>query len=309
MLSALINGTESVLTMLRINGVNCISTGGETADLGDLVRTVVVDSTVTCRMKKEDVIDNSNIQPGDVIVGLSSSGQATYEVCVLCMRSASQRRWERRAGAAHARTHVGEEGVRDADSATAATLLTDGVQRRHGQQRVDVGAARRARTHVRGQIPRGVRPRSTRGPHLQRQIQPHGARPYDTKPGGFQLAALKGGRLTENFENERQLITRTWSVWAQDVEPESGVEVGKLVLSPTRTYAPIVKALLETLREDIHGMVHCSGGAQTKVLHFVKDVHVIKNQLFDCPPLFKMIQEQSNTDWKVRAPSPTACSV
>jgi phosphoribosylformylglycinamidine cyclo-ligase len=101
-----------------------------------------------------------------------------------------------------------------------------------------------------------------------------------------------------------------YGVRTQDVEAETGVEVGKLVLSPTRTYAPIVKALLETMRDDIHGMVHCSGGAQTKVLHFVKDVHVIKDQLFPCPPLFKMIQQQSNTDWKVRASCPTAvCGV
>jgi hypothetical protein len=188
-LAAIINGTESVLTMLRINGVNCISTGGETADLGDLVRTVVVDSTVTCRMKKEDVIDNSNIQPGDLIVGLSSSGQATYEVCVRIERLVATLGEKVEGGSTHARSLARSQATRVcetcADSDTAATLLTDGVQRRHGQQRVDVGAARRADTHVRGQISRGVRPRGTRGPHLQRPIQAHGARLYDAEPGGF----------------------------------------------------------------------------------------------------------------------------
>mmetsp|Transcript_8096 Transcript_8096/g.14043 ORF Transcript_8096/g.14043 Transcript_8096/m.14043 type:complete len:447 (+) Transcript_8096:169-1509(+) len=211
-LAALISGTEEVLQMLRDNGVSIQSTGGETADLGDLVRTIVVDSTVTCRMKRADVISNHNIRPGDVIVGLSSYGQATYET-------------EYNGG-------MGSNGLTSA---------------RH-----DVLS------------------------HEYAPLYPEAFDPAVPK----ELVFSGKYKLTE-------------------IEPESGVEVGKLVLSPTRTYAPIIKAVLESVqRSDIHGMVHCSGGAQTKVLHFVNDVHVIKDNLFPIPPLFRIIREESSTDWE-----------
>uniref|UniRef100_A0A7S0RP40 phosphoribosylformylglycinamidine cyclo-ligase n=1 Tax=Pyramimonas obovata TaxID=1411642 RepID=A0A7S0RP40_9CHLO len=210
-LAALINGTEEVLQMLRDNGVSIVSTGGETADLGDLVRTIVVDSTVTCRMKRSDVISNHNIRPGDVIVGLSSYGQATYE-----------------------EEYNGGMGSNGLTSARHDTLAHGYAER----------------------FPEAFDP----------------AVPEDLV-----------------FSGKYKLT---------DVEPESGVEVGKLVLSPTRTYAPIIKAVLEAMRSEVHGMVHCSGGAQTKVLHFVDNVHVVKDNLFPIPPLFRIIHEQSGTDWK-----------
>ena len=181
-ISAIINGTDELLAELREMGVGVYATGGETADVGDLVRTIIVDSTVTCRMKRSDVIDNANIRPGDVIVGLSSCGQATYE------------------------------------------------------------------------------------------------KEYN---GGMGSNGLTSGKLklTDSVEG-------------------SPLDAGKLVLSPTRTYAPVVKKLLDALRPEIHGMVHCSGGAQTKVLHFVGDnCRVVKDNLFPVPPLFRTIKEQSDTDW------------
>lgn len=210
-ISAIINGTDELLAELRAMGVGCYATGGETADVGDLVRTIIVDSTVTCRMKRADVIDNANIRPGDVIVGLASFGQATYEK-------------EYNGG-------MGSNGLTSA---------------RH-----DVFAKYLAQKY----------PES-----------------YDAAVPE-ELVYSGNLKLTDNVEG-------------------SPINAGKLVLSPTRTYAPVVKKLLDALRPQIHGMVHCSGGAQTKVMHFVGDnCRVIKDNLFPVPPLFRTIKEQSNTDW------------
>lgn len=210
-ISAIINGTDELLAELRAMGVGCYATGGETADVGDLVRTIIVDSTVTCRMKRSDVIDNANIQPGDVIVGLASFGQATYEK-------------EYNGG-------MGSNGLTSA---------------RH-----DVFAKYLAQKY----------PES-----------------YDAAVPE-ELVYSGNLKLTDAVEG-------------------SPIDAGKLVLSPTRTYAPVVKKLLDALRPQIHGMVHCSGGAQTKVMHFVGDnCRVIKDNLFPVPPLFRTIKEQSNTDW------------
>ena len=209
-ISAIINGTDELLAELREMGVGVYATGGETADVGDLVRTIIVDSTVTCRMKRSDVINNANIAPGDVIVGLASYGQATYE-----------------------KSYNGGMGSNGLTSA------------RH-----DVFAKYLAEKY----------PES-----------------YDAGVPS-ELIYSGGLKLTDEVEG-------------------SPIDAGKLVLSPTRTYAPVVKKLLDALRPNIHGMVHCSGGAQTKILHFVENVHVIKDNLFPIPPLFKTIQEQSGTDW------------
>lgn len=210
-LSQIINGTEELLVDLRKHGININSTGGETADVGDLVRTIIVDSTVIARMKRSDVISNHTIQDGDVIVGLASYGQATYET-------------EYNGG-------MGSNGLTSA---------------RH-----DVFDHYLAKKY-----PESFDPEV----------------PVDLVYSGSK-------RLTDKIEG-------------------SPLDAGKLVLSPTRTYAPVIKAILDKMRANIHGMVHCSGGAQTKVLHFVKDIHVIKDNLFDVPPLFKLIHEESNTDWK-----------
>lgn len=210
-LSEIINGTEELLTELRKHGVNIRSTGGETADVGDLVRTIIVDSTVVARMKRADVISNHTIQPGDVIVGLASFGQATYEN-------------EYNGG-------MGSNGLTSARHDVFAKYLAE-------------------------QYPESF------DPSVPQELVYSGSK-----------------KLTDEVEG-------------------SVLNAGKLVLSPTRTYAPVIKAILDQQRDAIHGMVHCSGGAQTKVLHFVKDLHVIKDQLFELPPLFKMIQEESNTDWK-----------
>jgi len=207
----LINGTEEVLAMLRSHGMDIISTGGETADVGDLVRTIIVDSTVVARMKRSDVIDNKNIQAGDVIVGLASYGQATYEN-------------EYNGG-------MGSNGLTSA---------------RH-----DVFAKEYAQ-----KFPESFDP----------------AVPLDLIYSGK-------NKLTNML-------------------PGSPLDVGKLVLSPTRTYAPVMVKVLNELRNHIHGIVHCSGGAQTKILHFVDYVHVIKDNLFKIPPLFKLIHEVSGTDLK-----------
>lgn len=210
-IAALINGTEEVLQNLRDNGIGIYSTGGETADVGDLVRTLIVDSTVTGRMKKSDVISNDKIKGGDVIIGMASHGQANYET-------------EYNGG-------MGSNGLTSA---------------RH-----DVFDNYLAKKY----------PES-----------------YDPDvPADLVYAGSK--KLTEEI-------------------PGTGVTAGKLVLSPTRTYAPIIKKVLDEYRAAIHGMVHCSGGAQTKVMHFVDGVHVIKDNFFDIPPLFKMIQEESSTDWR-----------
>jgi len=210
-ISAIISGTSQLVAELREMGVNIYETGGETADVGDLVRTIIVDSTVTCRMKRSDVIDNANIQPGDVIVGLSSCGQATYEK-------------EYNGG-------MGSNGLTSARHDVFANYLATKYPESYNSE-----------------IPR-------------------------------ELAYAGNCKLTDKIEG-------------------LGIDAGKLVLSPTRTYAPVVKKLLEVLRPNIHGMVHCSGGAQTKILHFIDNLKVVKNNLFPVPPLFRLIHEQSGTDWK-----------
>ena len=211
-ISAIINGTEELIAELKTFGVTIHSTGGETADVGDLVRTIIVDSTVTARMKRSDVIDNANIRAGDVIVGLASFGQANYEK-------------EYNGG-------MGSNGLTSARHDVFANYLAT-------------------------QYPESF----------------DASVPNDLVYSGKM-------KLTDSVEN-------------------APIDAGKLVLSPTRTYAPIIKKILEKYTpSEIHGMVHCSGGAQTKVLHFVDNVHVIKDNLFPIPPLFKLIQEQSATDWK-----------
>lgn len=210
-ISAVINGTEEVLDELRRLGIGIWSTGGETADIGDLVRTIVVDSTVTVRMKRSDVISNEKIAPGDVIVGLASSGQTTYEK-------------EYNSG-------IGSNGLTSA---------------RH-----DIFSP-----YVAAKYPESL----------------DTSLPYDLVYSGSM-------KPTDNI-------------------PETGTDAGKLVLSPTRTYAPVVKEILGAMRSKIHGMVHCSGGGQTKVLHFIDNTHVIKDNLFPLPPLFRIIQEQSAAQWK-----------
>lgn len=209
-IAAIIEGTENLVKELQSHGIHIYTTGGETADVGDLVRTIIVDSTVTCRMKRSDVIDNANIKAGDVIVGLSSSGKANYES-------------EFNGG-------MGSNGLTSA---------------RH-----DVFAKYLAIKY----------PES-----------------YDD---GIDSSLVYSGKM-----NLTDSIT------------EIGMDAGKLVLSPTRTYAPIIKAILDQHRTRVHGMVHCSGGGQTKVLHFVDKLHIIKDNLFELPVLFKMIQEQSGTSW------------
>ena len=210
-IAALINGTEEILQNLRDNGIGIYSTGGETADVGDLVRTLIVDSTVTARMKRSEVISNDTIKGGDVIVGMASHGQSTYES-------------EYNGG-------MGSNGLTSA---------------RH-----DVF-----------------------GKYLAKKF------PESYDPGVPSDLVYSGSKtLTEEIKG-------------------TGLTAGKLVLSPTRTYAPIIKKVLDEYRGAIHGMVHCSGGAQTKVMHFVEGVHVIKDNFFSIPPLFKMIQKESGTEWK-----------
>ena len=209
-ISAIINGTEELLAELRALGVNAYSTGGETADVGDLVRTIIVDSTVTCRMKRKDVVSNEHIRPGDVIVGLSSYGKASYEK-------------EYNGG-------MGSNGLTSA---------------RH-----DV------------------------------------------------FAKYLAAKFPESYDNAvPEELVYSGKLKLTDQIAELGIDAGKLVLSPTRTYAPVIKKLLDEMRPRVHGMVHCSGGAQTKVMHFVENMRVIKNNLFPVPPLFSIIQEQSGTDW------------
>ena len=210
-IAAIINGTEELLAGLRDMGISIYSTGGETADVGDLVRTIIVDSTVTCRMRRTDVVNNADIAAGDVIVGLASDGQATYETF-----------WN---------GGMGSNGLTSA---------------RHDVFCKAVGE----------RYPQTFDP----------------AVPSDLVYSGSM-------ELTQTVEG-------------------SPVDAGKLVLSPTRTYAPVVKELLNRMRSAIHGMVHCSGGAQTKVMHFVENKHVIKDNLFPTPVLFEMIQRESGTDWK-----------
>ena len=210
-IAAIINGTEELLAELREQGIGVYATGGETADVGDLVRTIIVDSTVTCRMRRSDVIDNARIRPGDVIVGLASYGQASYE-----------------------REYNGGMGSNGLTSARH-DVLTHALAARYPES-------------------------------------------YD---------AATPDELV--YSGTRELT-----------EPIAGtpLDAGRLILSPTRTYAPIIRQVLDELRPRIHGMVHCSGGAQTKVLHFVDKVHVIKDKLFPTPPLFELIQQESGTPWQ-----------
>jgi len=210
-IAAIINGTEELLSRLRETGISIYSTGGETADVGDLVRTIIVDSTVTCRMKREDVISADKISAGNVIVGLSSSGQATYET-------------EYNGG-------MGSNGLTSARHDVFARYLAE-------------------------KYPESFDPEVP-----------------------SELVYSGKCKLTDKIENLE-------------------IDAGKLVLSPTRTYAPVIKKVLEQFRNQIYGMIHCSGGAQTKVLHFVENIHVIKDNMFPVPPLFKLIQEQSGTGWK-----------
>ena len=211
-ISAIINGTEELIADLKTHGITIHSTGGETADVGDLVRTIIVDSTVTARMERSQVIDNANIEVGDIIVGFASYGKATYEK-------------EYNGG-------MGSNGLTSARHDVFSTYLAEKY------------------------------------------------------PESFDAAVPENlvysghTKLTDTVEN-------------------SPLDAGKLVLSPTRTYAPIVKQILsEYSSEEIHGMVHCSGGAQTKILHFINQLHIMKDNMFQVPPLFKLIQEQSKTDWK-----------
>ena len=208
--SAIIQGTNELCDELSRLGVHIYPTGGETADVGDLVRTIIVDSTVTCRMRRLDVIDNANIQAGDVIVGLSSYGQATYEK-------------EYNSG-------MGSNGLTSARHDVFAKYLAE-------------------------KYPESYDPNTS-----------------------FDLIYSGQKKLTETIE-------------------DLGIDAGKLVLSPTRTYAPVIKKVLDELRSQIHGMVHVSGGAQTKILHFVEKLKIVKNNLFPISPLFRLIQEQSGTDW------------
>lgn len=209
-IAAIINGTEELLQELRDSGISIYSTGGETADVGDLVRTIIVDSTVTCRMRRSDVINNENISDGDVIVGLASYGQASYEK-------------EYNGG-------MGSNGLTSA---------------RH-----DV---------------------------FNKSVANKYPETYD-----------------HNLPEE---LVYSGNVNLTDSVKDSPINAGKLVLSPTRTYAPVIKAILSKMRSNIHGMVHCSGGAQTKILHFIHNKHVIKDNLFPVPPLFQLIAQQSHTDW------------
>ena len=210
-IAAIINGTEELVEELRSHGINIYTTGGETADVGDIVRTIIVDSTVTCRMKRSEVIDNACIAPEQVIVGLCSYGKANYE------------------------------------SAYNGGMGSNGL------------------TSARHDV-----------------FENYLAKKYpDTFDHGIDSSLIYNGQLK-----------------LTDAIAETGLDAGQLVLSPTRTYAPVIKRIFDTMRDKVKGMVHCSGGGQTKVLHFVDQVHVIKDQLFPVPPLFRIIRDQSGTDWK-----------
>jgi phosphoribosylformylglycinamidine cyclo-ligase len=210
-IAEIINGTEEVLQMLRDHGVGIYSTGGETADVGDLVRTIIVDSTVIGRMKRSDVVSNANIQAGDVIVGLASDGQASYE------------------------------------------------------NKYNGGMGSNGLTSARHDV----------------------------------LAKYLATKYPESFDpSVPESLVYSGSKQLTDVVEGTDLDVGQLILSPTRTYAPVIMAILKSMRSQIHGMVHCSGGAQTKILHFVNDVHVVKDHLFPIPSLFELIQKESGTDFK-----------
>lgn len=237
-ISAIINGTDELLAQMRDMGIGIWPTGGETADVGDLVRTIIVDSTVTCRMRRSDVIDNANIRPGDVIVGLSSTGLATYE--------------HRYNGG------MGSNGLTSARHDVFAKYLAEKFPESYDHDVPD------------------------------------------------ELVYSGKYRLTDkiNISEEANLKSQT-STNGHSSHKVGGkvnlkaIDAGQLVLSPTRTYAPVIKRLLDELRPEIHGMVHCTGGAQTKVLHFVGDnCRVVKDNMFPIPPLFKIIHDCSGTDWK-----------
>ncbi|MDE5913658.1 MAG: phosphoribosylformylglycinamidine cyclo-ligase [Muribaculaceae bacterium] len=209
-IAAIINGTEELLAELRSQGVDIYSTGGETADVGDLVRTIIVDSTVTCRRRRDQVVKNANLQSGDVIVGLASYGKADYETAY--------------------NGGMGSNGLTSARHDVFAKYLAE--------------------------------------------------------------------KYPESFDHATpEELVYSGSVRLTDSTSVEGVNAGQMVLSPTRTYAPVIKRILDVMRPRVHGMIHCSGGAQTKVLHFVDNLHVIKDNLFPVPPLFEMIQRESNTDW------------
>lgn len=211
-ISAIINGTDELLAELRNMGVGIYATGGETADVGDLVRTIIVDSTVTCRMKRSDIINNANIRPGDVIVGLASFGQATYE------------------------------------------------------NKYNGGMGSNGLTSARHDV----------------------------------LAKYLAEKFPESYDHNvpEELVYSGHYKLTDEIE-KLGLDAGQLVLSPTRTYAPVIKKILDELRPEIHGMIHCTGGAQTKILNFVNDnCHVVKNNMFPVPPLFRIIRDESETDWK-----------
>ena len=223
-ISEIINGTDMLLKEMRDMGIGIYATGGETADVGDLVRTIIVDSTVTCRMKRSDVIDNKNISPGDVIVGLASFGKATYE--------------DRYNGG------MGSNGLTSARHDVFGKYLAEKYPESYDHQVPD------------------------------------------------ELVYSGSRKLTDEIEVEIKNLSD------ESVEKEK-ITVGQLVLSPTRTYAPVIRKVIDELKGRIHGMVHCTGGAQTKVLHFVGDnCRVIKDNLFPLPPLFRIIQEESGSDWK-----------
>lgn len=210
-ITAVIKGTEEILEDLRKHGIEIYSTGGETADIGDLVRTIIIDSTVIARMKRKDVISNHNIRAGDVITGLSSSGQTTYEK-------------EYNSG-------MGSNGLTSARHDVFANYLAK--------------------------------------------------------------------KYPESYDNSLpHNLVYSGKISLTDTISDLKIDAGKLLLSPTRTYAPVIKKVLETLRKDIHGMVHCSGGGQTKILHFIDKLHVVKDDLFPVPPLFRIIREQSSTPWE-----------
>jgi len=211
-ISAIIEGTQSFVNLMQSHNINMHLTGGETADVGDLVRTVIVDSTVTARIKRKDVIDNAKISAGDVIVGLASFGKATYES-----------------------EYNGGMGSNGLTSARHDVLSSQPLYSKYPES-------------------------------------------YDS---------LIPSDLI--YSGNRKLT---------DIEEKTGISVGKLILSPTRTYAPVIKEILKHHRNKIHGMIHCSGGAQTKVLHFIDNLHIIKDNLFETPPLFELIQKESATDWK-----------
>jgi phosphoribosylformylglycinamidine cyclo-ligase len=239
-ISAIINGTDELMQELREMGIGIYGTGGETADVGDLVRTIIVDSTVTCRMKRSDVINNANIRPGDVIVGLSSCGQATYEK-------------EYNGG-------MGSNGLTSARHDVFAKYLAEKYPESYDHA-------------------------------VPEELVYSGKYKLTEAPSPLPLwgSASDAGNTQQSLGGNEALPHRGSG---------EGASMGKLVLSPTRTYAPVVRKMLDEMRPRIHGMVHCTGGAQTKILHFIgENCRVIKDNMFPVPPLFKIIQDCSGTDW------------